>query len=127
MELPIEQHQQIVQGDDYTDAVGRPLTWYVPEGPNLAAAELTMVIGYDSPNVYGAVPVAWTSTMPGVPTPTSVARLMVTQTQTRELSEGCYDYTLRATLSGGAVVTIAAGKLTVQAEPGLAALMPAQP
>lgn len=127
MNLPVEQHQQIVQGDDYTAGAGRPLMWYIPEGPNLTeGTQLVMVVGYDSPNVYGTVPIEWTGTM-GPQSVTYVAKLSVSHEQTQELSEGCYDYILRATLTDGAVVTLATGKLTVQAEPGMTSLMPAQP
>lgn len=118
-----EDHPGIVAGDDYLAADGRSLTWYCPEAPDLAGATLELVIGFHNPDIHVALPISWTGTMP-TGAPTHVAHLDVTHEQTRAVPAGCYDYSLRATLTDSSVVTIAEGQLTVQAEPGTTQLIP---
>lgn len=124
MSTPITDHKQIVRGDDYKAADGRSLSWYSEDWPNLAGAQLELVIGHDEALAYGVLPAVWKGTLPSTPTPTNVAHLDATHAQTKELPEGFYDYLLRATLVDSSLVTLAVGKLTVQAEPGLSPLTP---
>lgn len=120
---PIVSHQEITKGDDFKAAEGRALTWTSPQWPNLNGATLKMVVGFNAPNLYSFLPQTWTGSIPAG-TPTYTATLELSHTQTGTLSEGCYDYTLSATLLNGDVITLATGPLTVLAEPGQAPLLP---
>lgn len=123
LDIPIEVHKVVVAGDDYLAADGRALEWFCREFPTLANAEVEMVIGYDSNNIYAVTVNSWKKTQSGTATTTAV--LEPTHTQTAVLLEGCYDYILRATMTDKSKITLAFGKLTVQGEPGLAPLQPA--
>lgn len=118
MSAPIIVHQEIVRGDDFKAAEGRALVWESPQWPNLAGAILSLVVGSHLPNIYGGLPVTWLGLVPaGVPTWTATIEL--THVQTALVNEGCWDYTLTATLLNGDVVTLATGQLTVLANPAL--------
>lgn len=113
----------IVQGDDYRAAESRALTWASPSWPNLAGATLEMTVGHDNSNIYGNLPVVWKQTLPGSPE-TRIATLELNHTQTGELAEGVFDYTLRATLLNEDRLTLSRGRLTVIAKPAEEVLMP---
>jgi hypothetical protein len=121
---PIDTHQQIVAGDDFKAADGRALTWTSTHWPNLAGATLSMVVGHNQYNLYGNLPVTWTGTVPASPASPTTVSLDVANAQTIVLPQGEYDYALTATLADTDIVTIAAGKLTVIAQPGTVPLYP---
>jgi hypothetical protein len=114
-EAPIIVHCQIVKGDSYPVAEGRALQWFSPEFPDLGGALLELVVGYGPPVIYGAFSETYKYTMLG--DETRVALMELTTIQTSKIEEGCYDYSLIAHLSSGAVRTLATGQLTVLAAP----------
>jgi hypothetical protein len=114
-EAPIIVHQQIVKGDSYPIAEGRALEWFSAEFPDLADAELELVIGYSPAVVYGSFSETYKYTMPSEETRTALVEL--TTEQTGRIEEGCYGYALVARLSSGGVRTLATGQLTVLAAP----------
>jgi hypothetical protein len=118
---PVISHVEIVKGDDYRAAEERALVWSSPQWPSVAGATLSMVVGSHLPNIYGGLPVTWLGSVPAG-TPTWTATIELTHVQTALLSEGCWDYTLTATLLDGDVVTLATGQLTVLANPAQAPL-----
>lgn len=119
MSAPIIVHQEIVKGDDFKAAEGRALIWESPQWPNLAGASLAMVVGSKLPSVISVSPITWAgSVAAGVPIWTATIEL--THVQTALTTEGCWDYTLTATLPNGDVVTLATGQLTVLANPAQA-------
>jgi hypothetical protein len=115
--LPLTTHLELVAGDDCKVADGRGLAWTSPSWPDLSGATLTMVIGHDRPPLGEVLPVTWTGTVPASPPSPSSIFLEVTSAQTGVFASGMYDYTLQATLTNGDLVTVAVGKLTVQASP----------
>lgn len=122
MTAPLIVHQEIVKGDDFKAAEGRSLVWESPQWPSLAGAALSMVVGSHLPNIYGGLPVTWTGSVP-VGAATWTATIELTHVQTALLTEGCWDYTLTATLLDGDVQTLATGQLTVLANPAQAPLI----
>jgi hypothetical protein len=116
---PIIQHCEIVKGDDFKAAEGRALTWQSPQWPNIAGATLSMIVGSNMPNIYGALPLTWTGSVPAG-TPIWLATIELSHVQTEAITEGCWDYTLTATLPDGDRVTLATGQLTVLANPAQA-------
>jgi hypothetical protein len=76
-----------------------------------------MVVGHDH-SAFGDLPQTWTGTVPASPDSPQTVTLDVAAAQTATLARDEYDYILTATLADGDVVTIALGKLTVQAAPG---------
>jgi hypothetical protein len=121
---PLVIHQNVIAGDDYRAEDGRPLSWPSGVFPDLAGATLSMVVGHNQYNLYGNLPVTWTGTVPSSPDAPPTVSLDVTAAETIVLVQGEYDYTLTATLADGDKVTIALGKLTVQATPGTVSLFP---
>ncbi len=121
---PITTWQQIVAGDDAKAADGRALTWTSALWPNLASATLTLTIGHANLNMYGNLPLTVAGSVPNTPANPTTVSLDMTAAQTSQLAAGTYDYTLSAKLADSDVVTIALGKLTVQAAPGQIALAP---
>jgi hypothetical protein len=115
--LPLTTHLEIVAGDDCKAADGRALLWTSPSWPNLAGATLTMVIGHNQPPLGEILPVTWSGAVSASPDSPSSIFLEVTSAQTGVFAAGMYDYTLQATLTSGDQVTVAVGKLTVQASP----------
>lgn len=124
MASPITTHQQVVAGDDYKAADGRALSWSSGMWPDLASATLSMVVGHSQYNLYGNLPVTWTGTVPASPDAPTTVSLDVAAAQTAALVQDEYDYMLHAVLSDGDVITLAIGKLTVQANPGTVSLFP---
>lgn len=114
--LPLTTHLEIVAGDDCKVADGRGLIWSSPSWPDMANATLTMTVGQHQPVLSGVLPVTWTGTVGSAPSPSSIS-LDVTSAQTGVLPADMYDYTLVATLPSGDRITVAVGKLTVQASP----------
>lgn len=121
---PLHIHQEIVAGDDYKAADGRALSWSSTSWPDLAGATLTMVTGHTQQNLYGNLPVTWTGSVPASPASPTEISLDVTSAETSNFAADEYDYQLTATLADGDKVTIALGKLTVQAAPGAFPLYP---
>lgn len=109
----VSTHLELVQGDDCKVADGRGLVWASPTWPDVAGATLAMVVGHNSQDIYGDVPVTWTGTVPDSPPSPSSVSLGVTAAETILLAGGQYDYTLTATLTNKDVVTLAAGHLSV--------------
>lgn len=118
---PIISHQEIVRGDDFKAAEGRALAWTSPQWPNLAGATLAMIVGSALPNTLGGLPVTWPGSV-AAGAPIWVATIELTHVQTAAVGEGCWNYTLVATLPDGDVQTIATGQLTVLANPAQAPL-----
>lgn len=116
---PIIVHCEIVKGDDFKAAEGRALVWTSPQWPNLASAALTMVVGSALPTILGGLPVTWTGSV-AAGLPIWVATIELTHVQTAAIAEGCWNYTLTATLPNGDVETLATGQLTVLANPAQA-------
>jgi hypothetical protein len=122
---PVVAHLEITAGDDAKAADGRALSWGPSQTwPDLAGASLKMVVGHFQFNLYGNLPVTWTGTVPASPDSPSTVSLDVAAAQSASLPQDEYDYMLTATLSDGDTVTLATGKLTVLAAPGMVPLYP---
>ena len=96
----------VVRGDDYAAADSRDLSWTdnAAAWPDLTSATIML----------DALGTSWAGAVV-TPTGPGKVRVELTAAQTSALNQGTGRYTLRATLSGGAVVTLAQGGFVVKA------------
>jgi hypothetical protein len=123
---PIKVHQQIVAGDDYLEFYDRALTWHSTMWPDLSGSTLSMVVGQTrTVDISGVLPVTWTA--PATPTDSKgvqTVTLELTSAETGIVPAGEFTYLLTAIFPDLTRVTIAQGKLTVWAAPGIAGIFP---
>lgn len=103
----------VVRGDDYLVANSRSLTFTGTSWPTLTDG--TVVLKAKLKTGRGAQTATVQSYNAAV-TGAQACRVELTDTQTAALSPGLYAYDLEATLSGGAVVTLVQGEMTVIAD-----------
>lgn len=125
MFAPLDQHIELVAGDDYKAADNRALSWTSQEYPSdLSSAVLTLTIGHEQYNLYGNMPITVTGTVPASPASPTTVSLDVPGSATANLPQGEYQYMLTAKLADGDEETIARGNLTMFAAPNTEPLYP---
>ena len=103
----------VVRGDDYLAANSRALTFTGTSWPTLTDGAVTLKAKLKTGKGAQAAPVIeYAATVTGA----QACQVELTDTQTAALSPGLYAYDLEATLSGGAVVTLVQGEMTVIAD-----------
>ncbi len=93
----------LVRGDDYAIADGRPITWSFTSAVTLTGATVALQIADQT----GACTVSGTN-------PNYSVSAELTAAQTTALAEGVLPFSVKATLSGGHIVTLIAGSANVQ-------------
>lgn len=96
----------LVRGDDYANADGRALTFTGATWPTLTGGTVAL-------KVYMAGTV---TSYAGVITGAQACYVALTDVQTAAMAVGTFAYDLEATLSGGNVITLVQGVLTVLAD-----------
>ncbi len=96
----------LVRGDDYANADGRALTFTGSTWPTLTGGTVAL-------KVYMAGTV---TSYAGVITGAQACYVALTDVQTAAMAVGTFAYDLEATLSGGNVITLVQGVLTVLAD-----------
>lgn len=103
----------VVRGDDYLAANSRALTFTGTSWPTLTDGAVTLKAKLKTGKGAQAAPVIeYAATVTGA----QACQVELTDAQTAALSPGLYAYDLEATLSGGAVVTLVQGEMTVIAD-----------